>query len=380
MTPFAIVGARIADEMGVVEGHAVTIEAGRISEICEADRLPEGIARQEADGLLAPGFIDVQVNGGGGVLFNDEPTVEGIRAIGAAHRRFGTTGFLPTLISDTRDKMQDAVEAVRQGLKAGVPGLLGIHLEGPFFNPERKGVHDPAFIRPIEHEDVRIMSSLSEGRTVVTLAPEMVPPEAIAELAEAGVIVCAGHTAASHETLEEARRNGLRGYTHLFNAMPPLMGREPGPVGAALSDLYTWTSLIADLHHVSVPSMRVAVAAKPPDRMMLVTDAMPTVGTDLASFKLQGRTIFRRGGRLTTEDGTLAGSDLDMATAVRNMVREVGVFPSDALRFASTVPASFLGFDAELGRVAPSYRADLVLLDDDFGVKATWIGGQGASA
>ncbi len=209
----------------------------------------------------------MQVNGGGGVLFNDEPTVEGIRAIGAAHRRFGTTGFLPTLISDTRDKMRVAVGAVHDAMKAGVPGLLGVHLEGPFFNPARKGVHDPRFIRPIEDEDIREMNSLGTGRTLVTLAPEMVPTTAIGRLAEAGVIVSAGHTEASFEVLREARKNGLRGFTHLYNAMPPLQGRAPGPVGAALDNRDAFASAIVDMHHVSAPSLRVALQAKGADRL-----------------------------------------------------------------------------------------------------------------
>ncbi len=231
---FAIVGARVSDGAHMRDGRAVVVEAGRVREVCKLEELSADIERREVEGTLAPGFIDVQVNGGGGVLFNDQPTVEGIRTIGAAHRRFGTTGFLPTLISDTREKMVAAIEAVRAGIDAGVPGLLGIHLEGPFLNPARKGVHDPKFMRPIEDEDIRIMTSLGVGRTVVTLAPEMVPMTAIARLTEAGVIVSAGHTEASFEVLEAARAHGLRGYTHLFNAMPPLQSRAPGPVGAAL--------------------------------------------------------------------------------------------------------------------------------------------------
>ncbi len=322
MSAVALVGARILDGETMRDGQAVVLDGARIVAVVPDAEIPAGTATQLVEGLLVPGFIDVQVNGGGGVLFNDRPSVEGIRAIGSAHRRFGTTGFLPTLITDTRETMAAAVEAVRRGLAEGAPGLLGIHLEGPFLNPARKGVHDPAFMRPIEEEDLRIMTSLgAAGRTIVTLAPEVVPMEAIARLAEAGVIVCAGHTEASYECLAEAKANGLSGYTHLFNAMPPLMGRAPGPVGAALEDTDTWCSIIVDLHHVSVPSIRVARAAKPVDRVMLVTDAMSSVGTDMTSFELQGRTIFRRDGRLTLADGTLAGSDLDMASAVRNLIR-----------------------------------------------------------
>jgi N-acetylglucosamine-6-phosphate deacetylase len=306
--------------------------------------------------------------------------VDGIRAIGAAHRRFGTTGFLPTLITDTREKMIGAVEAVRAGIEAGLPGLLGIHLEGPFLNPARKGVHDAKFMRPIEDEDIRILTSLGVGRTLVTFAPEMVPMNVIARLTEAGVIVSAGHTRADYATLMQARGYGLRGYTHLFNAMPPLQSREPGPVGAALDDPLAYSGLIVDLHHVAPPVLRVALRARGGERMFLVTDAMPTVGTDSSEFELQGRTIFRRDGRLTAEDGTLAGSDLDMAAAVRNAIAHLGVGLEDALRMASLVPAAFLRLDDELGRIKPGYRASMVLLDEQIRVRHTWIEGMEAEA
>ncbi len=374
---FAIAGARIFDGETMLDGHAVVIEAGRIAAIVPAERLGADLEIRHVEGLLAPGFIDAQVNGGGGVLFNDERSVEGIRAIGAAHRRFGTTGFLPTFVTDTRERMAEAVDAAREALQARVPGLLGIHLEGPFLNPERKGVHDAAYMRPIEEDDIRIMTSLNagDGRTLVTLAPEMVPSWAISELVQAGVIVSAGHTKADPECLHEARRRGLSGYTHLFNAMPPLASREPGPVGTALDEHESFCGMIVDLHHVSALSLRVAIAAKGADRMMLVTDAMPSVGSDLLTFDLLGRTIFRENGRLTTADGTLAGSDLDMASAVRNSVHFLKVDLPTALRMASLVPAKFLRLDDELGRVAPGYRASLVLLDDDLRVRRSWVDG-----
>jgi N-acetylglucosamine-6-phosphate deacetylase len=376
--PIALVGAHIFNGAEMLDGHAVVLNGAQIAAVAPADEIDAAITKQRVEGLLAAGFIDIQVNGGGGVLFNDVPSVEGIRAIGAAHRRFGTTGFLPTLISDTREKMAAALEAVRAGIAAGVPGLLGIHLEGPFLNPERKGVHDPRFIRPIEEEDIAVMTSLGAGRTLVTLAPEMVAPETIERLTAAGVVVSAGHTAASYETLAEARKRGLKGYTHLFNAMPPLAARDPGPVGSALDEDDTWIGLIADMHHVAEPTLRVALSAKRADRVMLVTDAMPTVGTGLQRFQLLGRTVFRRDGRLTIEDGTLAGSDLDMASALRNSVRKVGAYLPSALKMASLNPATFLGLDGDLGRIAPGYRASLVLLDDALNVRATWIGGTSA--
>ena len=377
---FALVGARVFDGDRMRDGAAVVIADGRIVELRGAADLVPGLERRQVAGLLAPGFVDVQVNGGGGVLFNADPTVEAIRAIGAAHRRFGTTGFLPTFITDRREKMRAAIDAVRSALDAGVPGVLGIHLEGPFLNPARKGVHDAALIRAFDDEDFALLTALGRGRTLVTLAPEMVPPDAIARLVGAGVIVSAGHTAASYETIKAARRDGLTGFTHLFNAMPPLAARAPGPVGAALEDRECWCGIIADLHHVAPATLSIALAARGTERTMLVTDAMPSVGTDLARFDLLGQAIRREGGRLTTADGTLAGSDLDMAGAVRNAVAHLGVSLEDALRMASRAPAAFLGLDGEIGRIAAGFRADLVLLDASLQARATWIGGDAAAA
>jgi N-acetylglucosamine-6-phosphate deacetylase len=372
--PHALTGARIFDGSRFLDSHAAILDGPRIAALVPERDLPAGLARERVDGLLAPGFVDVQVNGGGGVLFNETRTPEGIRAIVQAHRRFGTVACLPTFITDCRARMAEAVEALREALRTGIPGVLGIHLEGPFINPERKGVHDPAHMRPIEEEDIRVLTSLGAGRTLVTLAPEQVPMEAIRQLASAGILVCAGHTKAGAATVQEAFRNGLRGFTHLFNAMPPMAGREPGPVGAALDDRDSWCGLIVDGHHVDDVSLRVAIQAKGADRIMLVTDAMPSVGSDLTSFELLGRIVTRANGRLTTEDGTLAGCDLDMASAVRNTVA-LGVPLTDALRMASLTPAAFLRHDHELGRIAPGYQASLVLLDDALQVRRTWIDG-----
>ncbi len=374
----ALTGARVFDGERMRDGVAVVIEGGLVAAVVHEPDLPAKVDRRRIEGLLAPGFVDVQVNGGGGVLFNADPTVEAIRAIAAAHRRFGTTGFLPTFITDRREKMRVAVDAVRAALVAGVPGVLGIHLEGPFLNPARKGVHDAAHIRAFDDEDFAIVTSLGRGRTLVTLAPEMVPPETIARLVAAGVVIAAGHTAASYDAIVAARRQGLSGFTHLFNAMPPMSAREPGPAGAALDDRGCWCGIIADLQHVAPAMLRLALAARGTERMMLVTDAMPSVGTDLSQFDLFGQPVRRANGRLTTPDGTLAGSDLDMATAVRNCVDRLGVTLDDALRMASRAPAAFLRLDAEIGRIAPGYRADLVLLDDRLGVKETWISGSPA--
>lgn len=371
----ALIGATVFDGTRLRDGQAVLIEAGKIAGVMPEGKLPKGVEKQSVSGLLAPGFIDVQVNGGGGVLFNETRTIEGIAAIGAAHRRYGTTGFLPTFITDTQESMGEAIKAADAAMQARTPGVLGIHLEGPFLNPERKGIHRADLMRAIGDSDVAMIDLPAGGRVLVTLAPEKTEPSVIARLTQSGIIVAAGHTKADVETIRRAQAAGLTGITHLFNAMPPLMGREPGPVGAALADKALWCGLIVDLHHVSAVSLKVALAARGAERMILVTDAMPSVGSEEDRFTLLGENIKRIDGALVNDAGTLAGSDLDMASAVRNTVKHLDVSIENALRMASLHPAAFLRLDAELGRIAEGYRADLVLLDAGFQVKATWISG-----
>jgi N-acetylglucosamine-6-phosphate deacetylase len=330
--------------------------------------------------LLLPGFIDAQVNGGGGVLFNDAPTVESIRAIGAAHRRFGTTGFLPTLISADLHTIAHAIEAVRGAIDAGVPGVLGIHIEGPFLSLARKGVHDPAMLRELDPSAHGLLTSLRNGRTLLTLAPEMTTPHIIGKLVAAGVIVSAGHTNASYAEIRAALDHGLTGFTHLFNAMSQLTGREPGTVGAALEDTHSWCGIIVDGEHTDPVVLRIALRCKPHNRFLLVTDAMSSVGTGSDHFVLQGRRITVRGHACLDEDGRLAGSNIDMASCVRNAVRMLQVPLAEAVRMASRYPAEFLGLGAQLGRIVPGYRANLVVADADLNVLETWIDGCRQSA
>jgi N-acetylglucosamine-6-phosphate deacetylase len=372
----ALAGARLFTGAAFLDDHAVLIERERIEAVLPASELPAGTARRELEGgLLAPGFVDLQVNGGGGLLFNDAPAVETIAAIGRAHRRFGTTGFLPTLISDEAAVMHAALAAARQAVVAAVPGVLGLHLEGPFLNPARKGIHPEAALRPPGADDLARLCAPFPGRLLVTLAPETVPPGTIRRLCAAGVIVFAGHSDARHAEIAAALAEGLAGFTHLFNAMRQLEGREPGVVGAAL-DSGAFCGIIADGHHVHPASLRLAWRALGPGRLCLVTDAMATIGTGLEQFDLQGRAIFRRGGRLTAADGTLAGADLDMASAVRNAVKLLGLPLADALRMAAATPAACVGLAGELGCLARGARADLVHLDDHLAVLDCWQGGR----
>jgi N-acetylglucosamine-6-phosphate deacetylase len=326
-------------------------------------------------GYLLPGFVDTQVNGGGGALFNDSPTVEAIAAIGAAHRAYGTTGFLPTLISDDLATVAQAIAAVDAAIEAGVPGVLGIHIEGPFLSEERKGVHDASKFRTLDDASIELLTSARRGRTLVTLAPETTTPQMIARLAAAGVTVAAGHTNATYDVLTQALAAGVTGFTHLFNAMSPLTSREPGAVGAALESQDTWCGIIADGRHIHPAVLRIAFAAKRRDRFMLVTDAMPSVGMSDKRFTIQGRPIRVVDGVCVDENGTLAGSDLDMAGAVANAVRLADLPLEEAARMAATYPADFLGLASERGRIAVGARADFVLLDADLTARATWIGG-----
>jgi N-acetylglucosamine-6-phosphate deacetylase len=361
----------------VVAGLAVVIADGRIAAVCDPVDVPAHAGPRcdlQGDTLL-PGFIDIQVNGGGGVLFNNAPTVDTLRRIAQAHRRFGTTGLLPTLISDDPEVMRDAIAATRDAIAQGVPGILGLHLEGPYLASARKGTHDAGKFRVPDAAEIELVASLDNGVTVMTLAPECVSIDTIRALAARSVLLCAGHTAGSYEQIRAGLDAGIRGFTHLYNAMSPLQGREPGAVGAALEDPHSWCGIVVDGHHVHAASLRVALAAKPRGKVLLVTDAMPPVGADDHTYTLYGKTITLQEGVVRNAAGALAGSALDMATAVRNSVRWLGVPLEEAARMASTYPAEFLGLGREYGRIEPGYRADLVSLDDGLRVRDTWIAG-----
>ena len=376
MSAFAITNARIFDGTTFHDSKSVIVRNGVVDAIVEDAALPKGLDVIDGQGqTLAPGLIDVQVNGGGGVLLNDQPTVDGVRAIMQAHRKYGTTAMLPTLITDYRDKMEEAISAVSDAIDVGVPGIVGIHLEGPYLNPQRKGVHSADIIRPMESDAIELLTSLPNGRILVTMAPEKATKGTIKKLADKGVLVCAGHTAGTYGDIENAIDEGLRGFTHLFNAMSPLSHREPGVAGAAMADDATWCGLIADGYHVHPAVLKIAIHAKATGKIMLVTDAMPTVGADDKRFTLGGEEITATDGRCALADGTLAGSDLDMISAVKNCVEMVGLDLGEALRMASLYPAEFLKLDDKMGRIAPGYQADMILFDDAFNVTRSWING-----
>lgn len=376
MNARAFAGARIFADGRWHNEHALVVEDGRVARIVPANGISDLLPVEPLEGgLLLPGFVDTQVNGGGGVLFNDHPTREGLEAIAAAHRAFGTTALTPTLISDDLDVIARAIEAVNEAIVAGIPGVVGIHIEGPFLNPAKHGIHDASKIRSLDDRAIDLLASLAVGKTLVTLAPECVAPGLIAALTERGVTVAAGHSLASYEDMERAVAEGLSGVTHLYNAMTQLGSREPGLVGAAM-DLGLISGLIVDGHHVHPAALRAAFRAKGPGELMLVTDAMPSVGHPANGFALGGVWISTESGALRGPDGTLAGSDLDMARALRNAVSMMKIDLASASRMASATPAAFLGLADDRGTLAPGQRADFVHLDDARMPQGTWIAGE----
>jgi len=372
----AIVADFVFDGATIHRNSAVLIDDSQIAAVTPRDEVSASIDVFEAPegAWLAPGFIDAQVNGGGDALFNADPTPEGLAKIVAAHRRFGTTALLPTLITDTDEVMGEALSAVETMLPRE-PGILGIHLEGPFLSPDKPGVHRRDLIRRPEPHHLRMLASSKKGVWLVTLAPEVAPAGFIAALLAAGAKVSLGHSMATYAQTRAAMAEGLTGFTHLFNAMRPLTAREPGPIAAALESPNAYYGLIVDGEHVA-PAM-LGLAIRGAGHPMLVTDAMPPVGGCRHEFVLQGEAITVREGRCVTPDGVLAGSSLDMASAVRNCVRLLGLPLERALRLASAEPADFLGVGHFLGRLAPGYRADVVALNPaDLSVVATWVAGR----
>ena len=378
-------GCRMLLDGVLVEGRALLVTSGRITAVL-ADQPLAGVAshRLPSGAVLAPGLIDVQVNGGGGMQFNDDPSAEAAQAIADAHRPFGVTGLLPTLITDRPELMPRAIDAAATLAAEPGSGVLGLHLEGPFISPGRPGVHRRDFIRRAGEADIALLEAaaarLSPGRLLVTVAPEEVAPTAVARLVRAGAVVSAGHSAAGIEAAQAGFDAGISGVTHLYNAMPAPAGREPGLVAAALLAAGVQCGLIADFVHVHPAMLRLALASPAGPSMFLVSDAMAVAGTTLDGFQLNGRWISRRDGRLMDDRGTLAGADTTLIDCVRNVAFGLGLGVERALRMASELPAALLGLSGMVGRIAPGLSADLVLLSGELDVLGTWRAGQYAEA
>jgi N-acetylglucosamine-6-phosphate deacetylase len=371
-------GARIFDGERLHDDCALAIDGASILSLTRfADRPRDGEQVDLSGGVLSPGFVDWQINGGGGVLFNANPTVEGIAAIAAAHRRAGVTAFLPTVVTDAPRVLDAALAAAREA-RDRVPGALGIHVEGPFIDPRRKGVHPAEFIRSMLKPDADALIVARAGVMVVTLAPASASLELIARLAKSGVVVSLGHSDATAEEAESVFDAGASAVTHLYNAMSQLASRAPGVVGATLADPRIICGLIADGEHAHALAYRAALAAKGPRGIALVSDAMPPAAGGPDVFELQGRRMTRVGAKLTAEDGTLAGAAITMRDAVDYVVNALKVPLADALMMATLTPARLLRADDRIGRLAPGLRADLAHLSDDLQVAGVWMGGRSA--
>lgn len=380
MPETAYIAHRVFDGTALHDDAALLVKDGRAAAITARDAIPQGVARTDlGPGIIAPGFVDLQVNGGGGLMFNDAPTVDTLRRMAGALRRLGTTAFLPTLITDTPATTRAAIDAAALAVAEGVPGVAGLHLEGPHLSLARKGAHDPALIRPMRPSDLDMLCDAAARlpNLMLTVAPESVTADQIAALARAGAVVSLGHSDADFATCMAAAGAGASCVTHLFNAMSQLSSREPGLVGAALASGGLGAGLIADGIHVHPAAIAAALRAKTgPGAVFLVTDAMATAGSDIDHFTLNGRRIVRRDGRLTLADGTLAGADLDFPRALRVMTQEVGVALDAALAMATAGPARVLRRPGGCGRMQPGGPADFVHLSTGLELLGVWAGGE----
>jgi len=328
------------------------------------------------NGLIAPGFIDLQVNGGGGVLLNNEPTKNGVKTMLAAHQLFGTTAMLPTLITDTVSVMNQAADAIAGAINDGVTGILGIHFEGPNLSIAKKGAHSSQYIRKISKPEWDILARQDIGQIAVTVAPENIDASDINRLVQIGIKVFLGHSNADFATAQAAIDAGATGFTHLFNAMSPMTGREPGMVGAAFKNDHAICGLIVDGHHVDYQSCQIALKTKPKGTVVLVTDAMSVVGTDIERFDFFDREIIRTGTKLNSTTGELAGSALDMASAVKNAHTYLNISLEEAIRMASLYPAQYLGIEVTSGHLQPNALANFVVLNEQITVTQTWVHGK----
>lgn len=368
MADFALTGAALHDGVSLLAGHALCVAGDRVEAIRAAADLPATLPRRALPpGMILPGFVDLQVNGGGGLMFNARPEVDTLRVMAEAHGRFGTRAFLPTVITDTPQKTAAAIRAVRAAVAQSVPGVIGLHLEGPHLAPARKGAHDGTLIRPMNEDDLIVMEMAARDlpNLLVTVAPESATEAQVARLVAAGAAVSLGHSDCTHDTAMRFADAGAGMVTHLHNAMSPMTTRAPGLVGAVLSDGRLRAGVIADGHHVHPATLRASLAAMGPARLFLVTDAMATVGASIAEFALNGRRILRAEGRLTLEDGTLAGADIDMWTSVRRLVQLADVPLETAIAMATGTPASGLPHPQGVGGLVGQRMADLLWLATD---------------
>ena len=372
----ALLGSQIFCGELFYDDHALLVDGKSIVDIVDKNNIPENFNKMELDqGILAPGFIDLQVNGGGGVLFNNSPNKESLNTIIKAHQFFGTTSVMPTVISDSLEVLEQCITTVTEEIKNN-SSLLGIHIEGPFFNTKYRGVHQKQYISTINSDYLNLFESLKGFPVMLTLAPECISSQQLKHLTSLGIKTLAGHSDASYDELDDAIKNGLDGFTHLFNAMGQISAREPGVVGSALHFENTFASIIVDLHHVHPSLIQLAYQLKPTGKLFFISDSMATINHGKPSFELYDEVVNESDGRLVNSEGKLAGSSITQIDAVKNAYQKCNIPLNQALAMASRYPAEYLGIANHLGFLKPGYRADLVHFDSNFKVHNAWVSGK----
>ena len=372
----ALLGSQIFCGERFYDDHALLVDDKSIVDIVGKNNIPNNFNKMELDqGILAPGFIDLQVNGGGGVLFNNSPNKESLNTIIKAHQFFGTTSIMPTVISDSLEVLEQCITTVTEEIKNN-SSLLGIHIEGPFFNTKYRGVHQKQYISTINSDYLNLFESLKGFPVMLTLAPECISSQQLKHLTSLGIKTLAGHSDATYDELDDAIKNGLDGFTHLFNAMGQISAREPGVVGSALHFENTFASIIVDLHHVHPSLIQLAYELKPTGKLFFISDSMATINHGKPSFELYDEVVNELDGRLVNSEGKLAGSSITQIDAVKNAYQNCNIPLNQALAMASRYPAVYLGIENHLGALKPGYRADLVHFDSNFKVHNAWVSGK----
>jgi N-acetylglucosamine-6-phosphate deacetylase len=372
----ALLGSQIFCGERFYDHHALLIDDKSIVNIVDKNDIPDNFNKIELDeGILAPGFIDLQVNGGGGTLFNNSPNQESLKNIIRAHQFFGTTSIMPTVISDSLEVLEQCIKTVTEETKNN-SSLLGIHIEGPFFNVKYRGVHQKQYISAINSDYFNLFASIKSFPVMLTLAPECISSKQLKHLTSLGIKTLAGHSDASYDELDEAIKNGLDGFTHLFNAMGQISAREPGVVGAALHFENTFASIIVDLHHVHPSLIQLAYESKPKGKLFFISDSMATINHGEPSFELYDEVVSESNGRIVNSEGKLAGSSITQIDAVKNAYQKCNIPLNQAIAMASRYPAEYLGIANYLGSLKPGYKADLVHFDSKFNVHNVWVSGK----
>ena len=372
----AITGSKLFNGIDFIEHKALLIDDQHIAGIVNKDAIPTDFQVKKLEGgILSPGFIDLQVNGGGGKLFNNSPDKESLNTIISAHQYFGTTSIMPTVISDSLNILQKCTDTISNEIDNN-HSLLGIHIEGPFFNVKYRGVHQKQYINTINASYLNLFETLDKFPVMLTLAPECISIKQLKHLKSLGFKILAGHTDANYDQLEEAVKYGLDGFTHLFNAMGQISAREPGVVGSAFDFDETSASIIVDLHHVHPSLINLSFKQKPKGKLFFVSDSMATINHGEPSFELYDEVVSESNGRIINSEGKLAGSSITQIDAIKNAYQKCSIPLESAISMATLYPAEYLGVSDYIGQLKKGYRADLAHFDSNFHVQNVWLAGK----